>query len=659
MEAIPLMYSKLALRNVKKSYRDFFIYFITLTFSVSLFYVFSSFGAQASIMNLSTSQGSMVEALIRIMNAMSYIVAVVFAFLILYANHFLIKRRHQELGVYTLLGMPKRYISRILIYETLYIGVFSLGSGLLLGLALSQITTLLSAKVLSVSTQYHFVFSMSATLKTIVCFMIIFMVVMIFNGVILNKYKLIDLLRSKRQNETLKVRKTWVSVVVFILACVLIGFAYKLALKPLELIRLLPLVLVTGALGTFMLFLSFSGFMLKFMQINQKRYNTGLNSFVFRQVSAKISSTYKMMAVITLMLLIAIGALATAFNLNYVLGNEVEKATGYDVSVVVSGSEGNDYSSLFEDVAGIKNHIAASIYDLGIEAKDMGMTHELYGNQRILFMTQSDFNALRMHEGLEPIQLSNQDVFFQKAPTAGLQIDDLLKLDHINILDTSFKLQENRDGKSVRIANGSMIHGALFVVNDSHLPSLQSKMISNDAWNQNTFVYNIGVEGTQEDVVATINQKLDGQSLGLYHSIISSNEVIESMNGTELLFTYVGLYLGLVFLLSSVVVLALQQLSEASDNQARYRVLSKLGADSKLIKNSILKQISIYFFLPLIIALIHAYVGIKAMNVNLNLAGLAPDTMMPALLTTIAIIVMYLIYFIITYSSSKAIILED
>ncbi|MGM7267690.1 FtsX-like permease family protein [Erysipelothrix rhusiopathiae] len=653
------MYSKLALRNVKKSYRDFFIYFITLTFSVSLFYVFSSFGAQASIMNLSTSQGSMVEALIRIMNAMSYIVAVVFAFLILYANHFLIKRRHQELGVYTLLGMPKRYISRILIYETLYIGVFSLGSGLLLGLALSQITTLLSAKVLSVSTQYHFVFSMSATLKTIVCFMIIFMVVMIFNGIILNKYKLIDLLRSKRQNETLKVRKTWMSVVVFILACVLIGYAYKLALKPLELIRLLPLVLVTGALGTFMLFLSFSGFMLKFMQINQKRYNTGLNSFVFRQVSAKISSTYKMMAVITLMLLIAIGALATAFNLNYVLGNEVEKATGYDVSVVVAGSEGNDYSSLFEDVAGIKNHIAASIYDLGIEAKDMGMTHELYGNQRILFMTQSDFNALRMHEGLEPIQLSNQDVFFQKAPTAGLQIDDLLKLDHINILDTSFKLQENRDGKSVRIANGSMIHGALFVVNDSHLPSLQSKMISNDAWNQNTFVYNIGVEGTQEDVVTTINQNLEGKSLGLYHSIISSNEVIESMNGTELLFTYVGLYLGLVFLLSSVVVLALQQLSEASDNQARYRVLSKLGADSKLIKNSILKQISIYFFLPLIIALIHAYVGIKAMNVNLNLAGLAPDTMMPALLTTIAIIVMYLIYFIITYSSSKAIILED
>ncbi|WP_331836906.1 FtsX-like permease family protein [Erysipelothrix piscisicarius] len=191
------MYSKLALRNVKKSYRDFFIYFITLTFSVSLFYVFSSFGAQASIMDLSSSQGSMVEALTRIMNAMSYIVAVVFAFLILYANHFLIKRRHKELGVYTLLGMPKRYISRILIYETLYIGVFSLGSGLLLGLALSQVMTLLSAKVLSVATHYHFVFSMVATVKTIVCFMIIFTVVMIFNGVILNKYKLIDLLRSK------------------------------------------------------------------------------------------------------------------------------------------------------------------------------------------------------------------------------------------------------------------------------------------------------------------------------------------------------------------------------------------------------------------------------------------------------------------------------
>ncbi|WP_323611390.1 FtsX-like permease family protein [Erysipelothrix enhydrae] len=653
------MYSKLALRNVKKSYRDFFIYFITLTFSVSLFYVFSSFGAQASIMNLSTSQGSMVEALIRIMNAMSIVVAVVFAFLILYANHFLIKRRHQELGVYTLLGMPKRYISRILIYETLYIGVFSLGSGLLLGLALSQITTLLSAKVLSVSTQYHFVFSMSATFKTILCFMMIFIVVMIFNGVILNKYKLIDLLRSNRQNETLKVRKTWMSVVIFILACVLIGYAYKLALKPLELIRLLPLVLVTGALGTFMLFLSFSGFMLKFMQINQKRYNKGLNSFVFRQVSAKISSTYKMMAVITLMLLIAIGALATAFNLNYVLGNEVEKATGYDVSVLVSGSEGQDYSSLFEDVVGIKNHVIASIYDLGLEAEAMGMHEDIYRNQRILFMTQSDFNALRMHEGFEPIDLSGQEIFFQKAPTAGLQNTDLMKLKSIEVLGESFNLQANHDVKPVRVANGSMVHGALFVVNDSYLPTLKSQMISNDAWNQNTFVYNIDVDGAQDVLVSTIQDSLEGKSLGLYHSIISSDEVKESMNGTELLFTYVGLYLGLVFLLSSVVVLALQQLSEASDNQARYRVLSKLGADSKLIKNSILKQISIYFFLPLIIALIHAYVGIKAMNVNLNLAGLAPDTMMPAILTTSAIIIMYLIYFIITYFSSKAIILED
>ncbi|WP_342621412.1 ABC transporter permease [Erysipelothrix sp. P66] len=652
------MYSKLALRNVKKSYRDFFIYFITLTFSVSLFYVFSSFGAQASIMDLSSSQGSMVEALTRIMNAMSYIVAVVFAFLILYANHFLIKRRHKELGVYTLLGMPKRYISRILIYETLYIGVFSLGSGLLLGLALSQVMTLLSAKVLSVATHYHFVFSMVATVKTIVCFMIIFTVVMIFNGVILNKYKLIDLLRSKRQNETLKVRKTWMSVVIFILACVLIGYAYKLALKPMELIRLLPLVLVTGALGTFMLFLSFSGFMLKFMQLNQKRYYKGLNSFVFRQVSAKISTTYKMMSVITLMLLIAIGALATAFNLNYVLGNELEKATGYDVSVVVSGSEGKDYARLIDEVKGFEHQTTASLYDLGIEAKDMGMEQKLYQGQRILFMSETDFNGLRTHEGYEPIHLDEDEVYFQKAPTAGLQGSDLEKLDAIPILGQAFVLQANHDVKPVRIANGSMIHGSLFVVNDVHLSTLKAEMISNDAWNQNTFISNLDVHGSQKEVVEKLENNFEGQSLGLYHNILSSEDVTASMSGTELLFTYVGIYLGLVFLLSSVVVLALQQLSEASDNQSRYRVLTKLGADEHMLKRSILKQITIYFFLPLLIALIHAYVGIKAMNVNLNLAGLAPDTMVPAILTTSAIISMYLIYFIITYFSSKAITLE-
>lgn len=652
------MYSKIALRNVKKSYRDFFIYFITLTFSVSLFYVFSSFEAQASIMNLNASQGSMVEALIHIMDAMSYIVAVVFAFLILYANNFLIKRRKKELGMYTLLGMPKRFISRILIYETLYIGVFSLVSGLALGLVLSQATTLLSANVLSVSADYHFVFSASATLKTMVCFMIIFIIVMIFNGLLLNKYRLIDLLRAERQNETLKIRSTWLSVVIFIVACILIGVAYTIALRPLELLRLLPIVLITGALGTFMLFLSFSGFMLKFMQVNQKHYQKGLNTFVFRQVSAKINTTYKMMSVITLMLLIAIGALATAFNLNYVLGEEVEKSTGYDVSVIVNGAQGEDFSASFKNVAGIRYQNSAQIYDIGMTGFDVGVHHELYEQQPILLMSQSDFNGLRSHEGYEPIHLADNEVYFQGPQTAGIRNEDLEQLPFISIFEQSFKLKSNQDSKSVRLSNGSMVHGALLVVNDVHIPTLQANMLLEEEWNQNTFVYNVDVEGSQAQVVEAFTKITDEVPMGTYQNIISADDVAESMKGTELLFTYVGLYLGLVFLLSSVVVLALQQLSEANDNQARYRIIMKLGADEIMVKRSILKQISIYFFLPLSVALIHSYVGIKAMNVNLNLAGLSPDTMLPAILTTTAIIVVYVIYFLITYFSSKNITLE-
>lgn len=652
------MYSKIALRNVKKSYRDFFIYFITLTFSVSLFYVFSSFEAQASIMNLNASQGSMVEALIRIMNAMSYIVAVVFAFLILYANNFLIKRRKKELGMYTLLGMPKRFISRILIYETLYIGVVSLVSGLALGLVLSQATTLLSANVLSVSADYHFVFSAAATLKTMVCFMIIFIIVMIFNGLLLNKYRLIDLLRAERQNETLKIRSTWLSVVIFIAACILIGVAYTIALRPLELLRLLPIVLITGALGTFMLFLSFSGFMLKFMQVNQKHYQKGLNTFVFRQVSAKINTTYKMMSVITLMLLIAIGALATAFNLNYVLGEEVEKSTGYDVSVIVNGAQGEDFSASFKNVAGIRYQNSAQIYDIGMTGFDVGVHHELYEQQPILLMSQSDFNGLRSHEGYEPIHLADNEVYFQGPQTAGIRNEDLEQLPSISIFEQSFKLKFNQDSKSVRLSNGSMVHGALLVVNDVHIPTLQANMLLEEEWNQNTFVYNVDVEGSQAQVVEAFTKITDEVPMGTYQNIISADDVAESMKGTELLFTYVGLYLGLVFLLSSVVVLALQQLSEANDNQARYRIIMKLGADEIMVKRSILKQISIYFFLPLSVALIHSYVGIKAMNVNLNLAGLSPDTMLPAILTTTAIIVVYVIYFLITYFSSKNITLE-
>ena len=126
------MYFRLALRNVRKSYKDFLIYFLTLAFSVCLFYMFNSFQEQQAVMEVSQSQMEMIKILVYTMKYLSIFIAIVLAFLILYANNFLIRRRKKELGLYMLLGMPKNKISRVLVYETFIIGILSLFTGMLI-----------------------------------------------------------------------------------------------------------------------------------------------------------------------------------------------------------------------------------------------------------------------------------------------------------------------------------------------------------------------------------------------------------------------------------------------------------------------------------------------------------------------------------------------
>ena len=173
--------TRLALHNVRKSYKDYMIYFLTLMFSICLFYTFNSFQAQKEIMSLNDSQSIMLQTLGIFMGILSVFVAIVLAFLVMYANNFLIKRRKKEFGLYMLLGMEKKDISKVLIYETVCIGVVSLGVGLLLGILCSQGLGIFTAHLFSVQVNYNFVFSPSAAIITAISFTIIFLVIMLLN----------------------------------------------------------------------------------------------------------------------------------------------------------------------------------------------------------------------------------------------------------------------------------------------------------------------------------------------------------------------------------------------------------------------------------------------------------------------------------------------
>lgn len=202
-----MMLFKLSIKNITKSIKDYAIYFFTLVLGVAIFYVFNAIDSQTVMLNVSSSTSEIIRLMTTILGGVSVFVSFILGFLIIYASRFLIKRRNKEFGIYLTLGMSKRKISLILFFETLIIGVISLGVGLALGIVLSQLMSILVANMFEADlTKFQFTFSSSAALKALLYFSIMYLIVMIFNTIIVNKCKLIDLLHGNKKSEKVKLK---------------------------------------------------------------------------------------------------------------------------------------------------------------------------------------------------------------------------------------------------------------------------------------------------------------------------------------------------------------------------------------------------------------------------------------------------------------------
>ena len=294
---------KLILRNVRKNIEDYLIYFLTLMISVSMFYAFNSIQSQPAFRDLDATKQLLSDQLGILLSALSVVVAVVLAFLILYANQFLLKRRKKELGIYTLLGMEKRKISRIFAGETLCVGVLSLLFGLLSGLLLSQGLSIVSLRLFAVDmSQFQVVFSMSALKKTIGCFALIFLIVMLLNVRTVSSVKLIDLLTAGRKNEVLVLKNKAAQIFLAVLSVLCIVSSGLLiqhyGILPSRENAWFQIAAVLLAAGTVLFFFSVSAVLLTAIQANKNLYLKGLNTFLSRQIGSKIKTDFLTMSVV-------------------------------------------------------------------------------------------------------------------------------------------------------------------------------------------------------------------------------------------------------------------------------------------------------------------------------------------------------------------------
>ncbi|MGI6069704.1 MAG: FtsX-like permease family protein [Blautia sp.] len=661
------VFRQLARKNVKKSAKDYFIYFFTLTFAVCLFYTFNSIGEQFTAFGildtlnfLSAAQGFMI--------GVSLLVCAIVGFLVVYANRFLMRRRKKEFGIYSVLGMDKRDIGKILMKETILIGFASLGFGILLGILASQGLTMITAKIAGVPVSaYSFVFSIKALGAAVLFFGLTYFCVHLFNVKEMRKMKLLDLLYADRKNEMVREGKKF-SGLTGVLAVLLIAAGYFVIIRWSD--RKMMESLGAGSLligaGTLFLFLFIGNVLIRYLKKRKNFYYRKLNLFAVSQFESRMKSSGVAIAVICIMMYMSVSIMGIGMGLGQSAISTKEKAAPFDVSI----SFFYDANAKKEQVLqkGIKGYLEEKgsevLPQLGPEEevtfyqlKDLTMRQllgESASGQRevtkilddspVWYIGLEDYNRIRNLLGKEPVTLGeNEYAFNYNMPDAKSVLEIYQTQEHpIEIGGEKLWMKNNGIYEST-LENKNVLSdiGTLIVpqkLTDGGIPvmSILNGMFAGDE--------DAGNAAFQDDFA-----KIE------YFDYNSRQDIYVEILSNQLIGTYIGSYLGIIFLVTACAVLALQQLTQTEDNRKRYRLLYQMGAGEDAMKKSLLTQMSVCFGLPLGVAAVHA--GVILAGVYRDIPYLTAGDVARNILLTVGIAaVLYGVYFMTTYSGSKRIL---
>lgn len=694
------MLFKLSARNMKKSFKDYAIYFITLVLGVALFYMFNSLDSQEAMLQVSSSTKEMIKLMINMLGMVSIFIAVILGLLIVYANNFLINRRKKEFGIYMTLGMGKRQISKILLLETIFVGIISLAIGLILGIFASQFMSILVAKLFQADMSgFEFVFSQNACIKTCIYFAVMFLAVMFFNTFTISRYKLISLLTASKKNEQVKMKKPIICIIVFIIAAIGLSYAYWMVTKGVfnmknvdETTKAIGISVLIGIAGTVLIFWSFSGLILKLLQTKKSTYLNGTNMFVLRQLHNKINTTVISMSVICLMLFMTITALSSSIALKNSMQADIEKMTPVDLNLYKSANlkvndNKNKYSQELQydstqsilytltqngfDIKLLKDIIEIPIYDVeGFTwEKTLGEATEQIKKQSPMMKLDtpeniikiSDYNKIAKLYGNEQYSLEDDEyiIICNYGGIASIRNFGLKTKPIISLKGKEYKpkYSECKDG-FIQISTSHTNVGIVLVPDSCNLSKDEQQLwflAANYNAKTDEEKVNIGKVFSEDD--SELMKELTNQNNTL--NVETKIKLVESSVGLSTIIVFIAIYLGIIFLIASCAILALKQLTESSDNKQRYIILRKIGCDEKMINQALFRQIGIFFILPLVLAVIHSIFGIQfAMSIFDTLAS--REQLLPSVIATVIVMgVIYGCYFLATYVGSKNIIKEE
>lgn len=336
------MLCKLAWGNVRRAGRDYLVYLLTLTLGVTVFYAFNTVSMQVDIAGI--KEEGLSELMGSMLGYLTYFLAGVMAFLMVYANNFIMKRRKKEFGLYQVLGMGRGRVATIMALETVIVSVGAFVAGIVLGVGLSQLMTFFTASLFKTQiANFHFFFSVHAFNLTLACMLVMFVLTLLLNLRAVRRTKLIELMGAERRNESIKTRNPWIAIAIFVVGVVLVGVAYYRLLRdgfPLtategklqEAMNQFGITTAMVTVGTFALFWGLSGMLIKLLQSLRGVYWRGLNMFTVRQLAAKVNTVCFSMGVIAMILFLSITSVTCGMSIANVMNENLERYNPVDVS---------------------------------------------------------------------------------------------------------------------------------------------------------------------------------------------------------------------------------------------------------------------------------------------------------------------------------------
>lgn len=336
------MLCKLAWGNVRRAGRDYLVYLLTLTLGVTVFYAFNTISMQVDIAGI--DEKGLAQVMGSMLGDLTYFLAGVMAFLMVYANNFIMKRRKKEFGLYQVLGMGRGRVATIMALETVIVSVVAFVAGIVLGVGLSQLMTFFTASLFKTQiANFHFFFSVHAFNLTLACMLVMFVLTLLLNLRAVRRTKLIELMGAERRNESIKTRNPWIAIAIFVVGVVLVGVAYYRLLrdgfpltatdsKPQEAMNQFGITTAMVTVGTFALFWGLSGMLIKLLQSLRGVYWRGLNMFTVRQLAAKVNTVCFSMGVIAMLLFLAITSVTCGMSIANVMNENLERYNPVDVS---------------------------------------------------------------------------------------------------------------------------------------------------------------------------------------------------------------------------------------------------------------------------------------------------------------------------------------